>query len=285
MKAALQNSLSNLFLPAKGVERANLLRKLLFAYVLFNAAQMAGSFSLLYGNHSAILTRDLHGLTLTTFVNLLSVSAVKSYWDLFLIVQVIFAVLGLFGFFPRLCTMAVFFTTINLQNRIYATLTGGDVLLQLQLFYLMFVSDGKSPLPLANAFDHVFFRLCQVQVLLVYLVSALYKLQSPEWLEGSALQRILLVNEYSLPGLQKLVIAFPLVFRLLTWLALCYQLLFPALVFSRRLKNYVLLGGVLFHIFIAFGMGLFNFSLVMICCYVLFYDGRTAVANQFELLR
>ena len=264
-------------LPVANLRSVNIMRRLLFAYVIFNFLQILPYLNTLYGSSGMIATQHLNGFTLTTLVNLLSVDAIKNYYILFFMVQLFFSLIGLFGFLPRICTAIVFFTTINLENRIYSTISGGDVLLYLMLFYLSFISDGKKLKnenldQIQNAFDRIFIFMCKAQLVIVYAVSAIYKLQSPQWIDGSALQQILLIDEYSLPALQKAVCSAPILFKLLTWLSLLYLMLFPILIFIKKVKNYLLLGGIIFHLFIAFGMGLFNFGLIMICCYAIFYD-------------
>ncbi len=263
------------------IRQANLLRKLLFGYLILNFFQTIPLFDTLYdAQHSLIATQSLHQFTLTTCVNLLSVDGLKNYYLFFMAIQIIAVFAGLMGFLPRLMTFIVFFTTINLQNRIYSTLTGGDYLLCLMLFYLSFISDGRRQKnkyveEITNVSDRTFILLCQLQVLIVYAVSAIYKWQSLEWVQGVALQKILLIDEYSIPALQSIVCVYPLTFKFLTWSALLYQTLFPLVIFSKKLKKYLIITGIIFHLFIAIAMGLFNFSLVMICCYVLFYDFRT----------
>ncbi len=268
-------------LPSPKIKQANLLRKLLFGYIILNFFQTWPLLDVLFNpQQSLIATQSLHEFTLTTCVNLLSVDAMKEYYLIFILVQVAAAFAGLFNFLPRLMTFLVFFTSLNLQNRIYSTLTGGDYLLCLLLFYLSFVSDGRKS---KNTYlqeitiisDRTFILLCQLQVLIVYAVSAVYKWQSAEWVQGIALQKILLIDEYSIPSLQNTVCNFPLLFKTLTWAALLYQTLFPILIFLKKAKKYVIIAGVLFHLCIAVAMGLFNFSLVMVCCYVLFYDFKT----------
>ncbi len=268
-------------LPSPKIKQANLLRKLLFGYIILNFFQTWPLLDVLFNpQQSLIATQSLHEFTLTTCVNLLSVDAMKEYYLIFILVQVAAAFAGLFNFLPRLMTFLVFFTSLNLQNRIYSTLTGGDYLLCLLLFYLSFVSDGRKS---KNTYlqeitiisDRTFILLCQLQVLIVYSVSAVYKWQSAEWVQGIALQKILLIDEYSIPSLQNTVCNFPLLFKTLTWAALLYQTLFPILIFLKKAKKYVIIAGVLFHLCIAVAMGLFNFSLVMVCCYVLFYDFKT----------
>jgi len=273
----LVNKIETLTRPVANIKSANVLRKLLFGYVIFSFLQLLPVLENLYGDQSLIATQNLNGFTLTTLVNLLSVDAIKNYYPLFFIVQLLFAFIGLLGFFPRICTLFVFFATVNLQNRIYSTISGGDVLLCLLLFYLIFISDGKelknkSLNEIQNAANRIFIALCKIQLIIIYSVSAIYKLQSPEWLNGSAIQQILLIDEYTLPILKHAVCSVPFLFKTITWAVLFYQVLFPFLVFVKRVKNYLLLTGIIFHLSIAFAMGLFNFSLILIFSYVIFYN-------------
>ncbi|MGZ3865035.1 MAG: hypothetical protein ACXVC6_13450 [Bacteroidia bacterium] len=267
-------------LPVADMRPVNMMRKLLFGYIIFHFIQVLPLIGELYDpDKTFIATHSLHGFTRGTLVNLLSVDWIGEHYRWFIIVQILFAGIGLLGFIPRISSFLVFFTTVNLQNRIYPTITGGDVLLFLMLFYLSFVSSGKKIKNenlnhLQNAFDRIFIFLIKVQLIIVYAVSAIYKLKSPQWLDGTAVQQILLINEYSFPALQKVVCAVPLIFKLLTWLTLLYQIAFPVLIFVKPVKNYLLVSGLIFHLFIAFGMGLLNFSLVMACCYAVFYDFR-----------
>lgn len=272
--------------PVVNRRPVTIMRKLLFGYVIFNFLQLFQVIEILYSSQTSLIaTQSLSGFTLTTLVNLLSVDAVKNYYVLFFVVQLFFAFIGLLGFFPKVSAFMVFFTMINLQNRIYSTISGGDILLCLMLFYLSFISDGKKLKnenlnQIQNAFDRIFIFLCKIQLLIVYSVSAIYKLQSTQWLDGSALQQILLIDEYSIPTLQHAVCYIPFVFKLLTWGTLLYQILFPFLIFVKRAKNYLLVSGIIFHLFIAFAMGLFNFSLVMICCYAIFYDFENIIERR-----
>ncbi|MGZ3864419.1 MAG: hypothetical protein ACXVPN_14270 [Bacteroidia bacterium] len=262
------------------------MRKLLFGYVIFHFVQIYSLIGLLYDPaQTFIATHSVNGFNRGTIVNLLSVESIGKHYMWFFIAQLFFAFTGIVGFFPRISSFIVFFTTVNLQNRISPTITGGDSLLVLMLFYLSFVSGGKKMKNenldhLQNAFDRVFIFMIKMQLIIVYGVSTICKLQSASWLDGTAVQQILLIDEYSFPALQRLVCEAPFAFKLLTWLTLFYQAAFPVLVFVRPVKNYLLLCGLIFHFFIAFAMGLLNFSLVMVCCYAVFYDLRKAPERE-----
>lgn len=274
----LINKIESFWAPALKITEANRLRKALFAYLLFNSVQLIFAKDILFGKEmSLILPGHVNEFSVTMLVNLLSTETFRDYCGIFIFVQQLFSFAGLFGFIPRISSFVVFFTAVNLQNRIYATTSGGDILAYILLFYLSFVSGNKELKnpdlnQIQNAFNRAFIFLCYFQVILVYAVSAVYKLLSPEWISGSALCSILSVSEYSLPFLQNNIDSLSGILKVCTWLTLLYQLLFPLLIFNRRIKNYLLAGGVVLHLGIALAMGLLNFSLVMVCCYALFYD-------------
>src|ERR1700757_4105827 len=94
----LQNKIEKLILPVANLRAVNIMRRLLFAYVILNFLQMLPYLNTLYGSTGMIATQHLSGFTLTTLVNLLSVDAIKNYYILFFMLQLLFALTGLFGF-------------------------------------------------------------------------------------------------------------------------------------------------------------------------------------------
>lgn len=281
----MKNFFDRIFSPVQNLAKINVLRKLLFVYVIVNFIQILPFVSKLYSSEfSIIFQRELTAITLSSLVNLLAFDFLKNYYWWFFGFQLLFSVVGIIGYYTRVSTFIVWFTTINLQNRIYSTNTGGDLLLNILLFYLIFISDGRKLKnveleKIKNSIDYFFYNLCKFQIVIVYFISALYKVTCIEWLDGSALERILFVNEYSLPGISKIVSNYSFLFELLTWLILAYQILFPLVLLKSNKVNYLIFLGILFHVGIALIMGLFNFSLIMIISYVLFVQ-----VNQIEKL-
>ena len=265
-----------IFSPAQDLVNINLLRKILFIYIVISFIQLLPFITELYSsNFSIIFQRELSVITLSSIVNLLAFDSLKNAYWWFFGTQIIFSVIGFFGYFIRLSTFIVWFTTINLQNRIYSTNTGGDLLLNILLFYLIFISDRKklsnqNTNEIINLIDNVFIFLCKFQVLIVYAVSAFYKLNNTEWLNGSALENILSVKEYSTPFFIENGHKYSNLLKIFTWFSVAYQIVFVLFIFARKYSVFFLLVGVMIHLFIAFFIGLFNFSFVMICCYLLF---------------
>ena len=112
----------------------------------------------------------------------------------------------------------------------------------------------------------------QFQVVFVYFCAGLYKLQGDLWQNGMALYYTLQVPEYSHPWATEFVLAYPTIASLATHSILLFQYLFPVLIFVPQTRRLMIIWGILFHIGIAFVMGLSMFGLYLIIAYTLFLN-------------
>ncbi|MFL5752109.1 MAG: hypothetical protein ACJ76F_01780 [Bacteroidia bacterium] len=260
----------------EGTAAADLFRKSLYLYLVFNFVQLLPVLPDLYGQNSAIIPYNYSHFSLSKLVNLLSLPSCENLYYLFFAFQLVACVCGFLNILPRICAVVVWFTTINLNNRTYLMNTGGEQLLNIMLFYLMFISSSrKKRTELFTILDNTFIVACKMQLILVYALSALYKLLQPEWLNGNALFYVLHMDEFTSPFLRN-ISENRIVIMVLTYFSLLYQVLFPLLIFFKKLKKPLILCGIALHLGIAFGVGLMNFSLIMICCYLLFVNEEQA---------
>jgi hypothetical protein len=161
---------------------------------------------------------------------------------------------------------------------LYPTLTAGDYLLNQLLFFNIFFSITNSKNAVVQDAKTIFHNIAltgiKLQICLAYFLAAWFKLTDSDWLSGMAVYQTFQLPEYSNALLQSIPQS---VCMILTYVTLAYQLLFPVLIWIRPFKIYILTFGILQHLVIAFGMGLFSFGIIMIICYILFlkYDGST----------
>jgi hypothetical protein len=102
------------------------------------------------------------------------------------------------------------------------------------------------------------------QICLVYVLSGLFKLQGPEWRDGSAVYYPLLLPQFRpWPELADLVAGTGWLVAAVTWGTLALQLTFPLLLLHRHLRTAAVAGAFLMHAGIAVVMGLPFFSLFM----------------------
>ena len=143
------------------------------------------------------------------------------------------------------------------------------------LFYLMFIQQPKENgigKEIQNILNQTFFKILLIQVCLVYFFSFVYKLYDPSWVDGKALMFISRIEGYSTAPFEWMFADSPILSSIATYATLAYSGLFPILVWIKKLKTPFLFIGLIFHLGISLGMGIFSFGIIMILMYILFLD-------------
>lgn len=252
-----------------------LFRKVIYGFLVLYSLYLLGVSSQLFSEKSLIAPFEIEPSF--GIFNLLQNKFIGKYYYIFFIGQFFFIGLFFFGKLKRLSTIAIYFFTVNLLNRIYLVTEGGNKLLLLFLFYLVFIDEDEE-IGSDNSFNifnnvvsNVFILIIQLQVVLVYLFSGIYKLYGEHWLNGEAIYYILSIDEFSHPWIQSNFLQAGWLMVFSNYLVLIYQLSFPILVWIKKIKPAVLLVGVLFHLFISLAIGLFDFGIIMILAYVIYF--------------
>lgn len=295
------NKITYIFLqPFHYQKKVETFRKLLYAFLFLNTLSLLPAAHDLFAYYGTVGTRgwntELSFLQQGSYglLNLLShpINARFEWIYLFFIAgQLIALILGFFNKMPRLMSFATYLFTVNLFSKGYLAFTGGEVLINFMLFYLMFIHPSREKeglgADLQPIINHVFFRIMLAQVCLLYFFSVLYKCLDPNWLSGEALMYISRFDAYSASWTQGLLQDNTLISAVLTYASLIYQALFPIVVWFKKIKKPFLLIGVLFHLGIAFGVGIFTFGIVMILVYLLFLDNETVdqISDKLRLKR
>ncbi len=178
--------------------------------------------------------------------------------------------------------LILWFLVLNLNNKMYTSLSGGNMLLNQLLLFNCFIyqraPEANTKLKQLRLFlQNMAILFIQVQVMLLYFISGLSKLAYPAWLDGSAIQQILMINHFSAIHLPARNIFLSFFIVLITYAVLAFQLLFPFLVWWPKVKPYFLLFGILMHLYIAFFMGLPDFAFIMLLGYLYFWPRREVV--------
>ncbi|MFT4189286.1 MAG: HTTM domain-containing protein [Aeromicrobium sp.] len=160
--------------------------------------------------------------------------------------------------------------------------SGGEDVVRLILFYLMFADSGrawsldarrrrKAEAPerrgewLSILFNNLAVVLIAHQIVMIYVGGALWKFASDVWLDGTAVYYPLQVSQYS-PWVHELgwLYSWPVFVMGATWTAMLVQIAFPLMLLTRRTRivGFVLVTAT--HIGIGVLMGLMYFSLAMI---------------------
>ena len=212
------------------------------------------------------------------------VAAPGHWFDLLYLLTIVAGLLLMLGWHTRTMTILTLVLWLSLYTANPFVGSGGDAVLRMVLLYLCFTDAGafwsldarrarrastrRGPL-LPQWYGTTLHNLAVVlivhQVLTVYVASALWKVQSPVWLDGTAVYYPLQVEAYS-PWRELIhpIVSLEPVVLGATWVSVVIQLLFPVILMFRpaRIAGLVVITGM--HLSIGVLMGIMYFSLVMI---------------------
>ncbi|MEO7164972.1 MAG: hypothetical protein ABI041_18780 [Bdellovibrionia bacterium] len=234
----------------------------------------------------------------TTALSILARSDSTSFYYYFLMLQIISLIFGIFGICPLLCSILVYFLTINLDNKAWPTLNGGNNLVHIQLLYLIVIELGLSVnrqlkrynvnqgsvYELFNGLANFGFLTARIQLVIVYVVSGLTKLKGALWIHGVALYYVFNTEAYSHPLAVKYIATSDFLIVAGTYFTLIFQLGFPWLIWIRKFRKVLIPMGTFLHMQIAFVMGLMDFGFAMSVMYLLFLteDRASIIINYWQ---
>ncbi|MCX7105329.1 MAG: HTTM domain-containing protein [Methylococcales bacterium] len=205
---------------------------------------------------------------------------------------IIAAFMLMIGWKSRLAAAITWLVWVSLWNRNPLLLDGDDAILKLMCFYLMLSSCGNCWS--VDACLHIKpqqvsvwpLRLIQFQIALIYFVSGWVKFHSPEWLDGTIMQYVLIHPQYSRwdgwsfidnPLLSGVLLALAGFIR---W----WELLFPFLLINARSRKISLLIGILFHAGLLLTMNLRWFPVIMLSLYPALLSNSSFIRLEEKLL-
>lgn len=208
------------------------------------------------------------------------------------------------GLWTRPSTIVALLLTVSFHLRIVQTTNGGDSVARCGLFYLMLAPAGAvwsldawmarrrrqrrglPPDPSPVFIPAWSVRLLQIQLCLMYFFTGLVKIvddlptlfltgrpgADADWLTGHAVYWVL--NDIELNRVPFAWLAPPMwLCQALSWGTLVFEIGFSFLVLSRRLRPWVLLAGISFHLGIWATTEVGWFSPMSICWYAVFLTG------------
>ena len=190
------------------------------------------------------------------------------------------------GLHARLAAAVVFLTVLWFQGRNPWILNAGDRLLANLGFYLILAPSGAA-LSLDRWRQHPddswecpsrapwALRLVQIQVSLLYLSTVWEKLQGARWPDGTAVSYALRIGQLVRVEVPAGVTDSILVVSILTWSTLAVELSLALLVWSGRLRPWVLACGVVLHLCIELTMTVGFFGVAALVAYLAFVPSQT----------
>lgn len=275
----MTNLLTYFFTVPLFIQRARLFKQLLYLFLLFKCAYWLLNYNLLFGENSVITDKEFD-IALIRGAAFYLYDRSHQWLCLWAIAAVIIlSVLSLLKiqvyFIGDFITWLII---VNLHYRIYPALTAGDFLLNQLLIFncciLLSEPNNNSIFSqLKNCFHNFAVIAVMVQVCFLYLASGITKLLDDSWMSGTAISTISQVNHYNFFHAIRWQ-SNSIISEILNFTVIFYQLLFPLLIWFRKVKKGLLLTGIVIHLYIAFVMGLVTFGLLMLIPYTLFWPQR-----------
>lgn len=206
----------------------------------------------------------------------------RMLWAAHVAALAVFALLAL-GLFSRTAAVLAYLAAVSYVHRLRATEFGLDQVNCMLAMYLWIGPCGGAwsldrlwagwrhgrrtgqtlPAVQPSVAANLAVRLLQLHLCVVYLFSALGKLQGVSWWSGQALWYVLANPEFHAFPVEWLA-RWPVLTALLTQIVLYWELFFCVLIWSPRLRPLVLAMAVPLHLGIAFGLRILPFGLGML---------------------
>jgi predicted DCC family thiol-disulfide oxidoreductase YuxK len=241
---------------------------------------------------------------LLSTLSLYNMNSSLIYFDIIYHISIVASVVYLIGYKGRIISVINYVLYYSLYIRMGHISDGGDNLLVICLFFLLFVNCTVYFAPKAELYrasrhqsKHTFRAqlgsllhnaavICIViQLCFVYFISAMYQMMGELWQNGTAIYYISQVNEFSRPILRKIVDDFLWLTVMASYMSVIIKLGFPFTLWNKRLKPVMVGAMLIFHAGIGIGMGLLTFSLTMIVMELLVFTDQEYRSARALLVR
>jgi hypothetical protein len=213
--------------------------------------------------------------------------------------------LFMLGVWSRLTSVLAWVIAISIVRRAPAALFGFDQMVSTWAFYLaVFGASGQAisldrffsrlrairrnrkglrhgegaliraetGVPPASVTANLSLRMLQLHLALIYGSAGLSKLMGTEWWNGTAMEMIVLTPEYRRFDLTWMF-RYPTLMALATHFGLLFELVYPVLIWPRKIRPLVIASVVGLHVGIDMMLGLTEFGLAMIVANIAFTSG------------
>lgn len=273
----------------KGLIGASILRIGLGIVILYNYSINYSQRHFLWGSDG--ITKTPNSKEYMNF-SIYQFSDSTLYFEIIFHLGILLALLFTLGYKTGFVSILNYIFLFSLQQENGLILDGGSNIMIIVLFYMMFMKTNayfsleNQNYEVTDKQNYYFSTVHNiallaiiVQLSILYLNSALYKVMGETWQNGTATYNILQVQDFNLPWLTDLIISNDTVVVVSTYITLLVQLAFPFMLFNKYTKYLVLLILVPMHLGIAFAMGLITFSLIMIIL-----DSLLITDNDYKII-
>lgn len=282
---SLRDAWSLFFFAEQSPIPISLFRILYGVLVIATLLLLRGDWLAWYGTHAWITLPTMQFVEPGPRLNLFTLLPQSDAWIAALFwIFLCSAALFTIGFLTRLNSVLVFLCLTSMDQRNLFILHGGDTLLRVAGFFLMFSAAGSAlsvdrliriwrgkesaKLPPCRPWAQ---RMIQFELSLLYFVTFCWKIEGTSWLQGTALYYV-----YNLDELRRFPIPpwllHPWMLKLGSWFALALEFSLGVLIWFNELRYYLLALGILFHLFLEYSLNVPLFEWDILSAYILFVD-------------
>jgi hypothetical protein len=252
----------------------------MYAVLLWSTIKLSTMGAVIWGSDNIHQLYDPY-TNIDRFAMLLNNEAIRPYWWVFAGLFAVLLLLGLFGWHNVFTRAAVAYLFVVLHFGNVEISTGGHHLTQQLLFFhiLLFKVDDRAESYWASIrrfLHHVSFYAIWLQIGIMYLVAGYWKLTGTTWMDGTAMLLTLSYKEFGFPWLAASMQENNALLWISNHIVFAYQLLFIVLIWIKSIRPYFLSIGLIFHLSIAFIVGITDFGLLMVASYAIFIAPETA---------
>jgi hypothetical protein len=240
-----------------------------------------------FGPHAMLSIETMHRFAPGTRINLFTLLPPNDLWIwTFFWVFLTSAVFLVAGLFTRTSSIIVYLCLASIHERNIFILNSGDTLLRVTGFFLMFAPAGGALSadrliriwkgkegPEIQRCSPWAQRMIQLQVALLYLVTAWWKSTGADWINGTALHYVYKLDEFRRLPIPSWLQS-PVMVKLGSWMTLVAEFSLGILVWIRELRYAILLLGLFLHLSLEYTMNVPLFQWIIISTYITFVDPR-----------
>jgi hypothetical protein len=249
-----------------------------------------------YTDFGVIDLKSSQHLTSGTRINLFnllssfdSVSVAYTLWSLAISSALMFCL----GLWTRASALILFLTMVSFDHRNTLVLHGGDTLIRVLMFWMIFarsnayysidktiaIHKNKAPPPSQQSAWPL--RALQIQVALMYLATFWHKTEGTAWWDGTAVytvSQLIEFRRFTIPYLDSSWISI----KAATWFTLVFEGSFAFFIWFRETRLLIIALGVIFHLCLEWHLNIPLFQWAAIASYAVFlkHDDLTRITRQ-----
>jgi hypothetical protein len=182
----------------------------------------------------------------------------------------------------NISAILIFWFSVSLSRFMFPILNGSDLVLNLFLLIALFLPARPLLKPWGvvtqETISSIALLFARITLCLIYFLSGYDKLVSSAWRSGAAIHSIINLEHFFNPSF--IFSGSKTLFMLIGWSVIIFEISFSLLIWFKKSRVLFLLTGVLFHLGIILLLGLPDFGLVMIICYLVFMPLKNASKGQ-----